>query len=182
MNRIMLDLETMGNGSNAAIVSIGAVRFDVETGVTDLFHKGVDLESSVSNGGIMDASTVMWWLGQSREVQEKLMSLEKVFLLCALSGFAVWATKDGTAPVDEIWGCGATEDNVWLANAYKRNNCRAPWTFKADRCYRTMREMFRDIPKPEFVGVKHDALDDAKHQALHLIEILKYINTKGENK
>ncbi len=26
MNNIMLDLETMGNGSNAAIIAIGAVR------------------------------------------------------------------------------------------------------------------------------------------------------------
>lgn len=28
MRNIMIDLETMGNGSNAAIVSIGAVLFD----------------------------------------------------------------------------------------------------------------------------------------------------------
>lgn len=179
MNRIMLDLETMGNGSNAAIVSIGAVHFDVDEGITDTFHLGVDLESSVASGGVMDASTVMWWLEQSRSARESLSKLEKHSLLGALSEFAYWATKRESEAIDEVWGCGAAADNVWLANAYRRIKTSVPWSFWADRCYRTMRAMFPEIERLEFVGTGHDALDDATNQALHLIEILKHIRAKG---
>ena len=32
MKHVMIDIETMGNMSHSAIVSVGAVRFDLETG------------------------------------------------------------------------------------------------------------------------------------------------------
>ena len=32
MNQIMIDIETMGNGSNSALVSLAAVKFDMKTG------------------------------------------------------------------------------------------------------------------------------------------------------
>ena len=39
MKGVMLDLETMGNGSNAAITAIGAVEFDTETNlIGDKFY------------------------------------------------------------------------------------------------------------------------------------------------
>ncbi|MFA6690120.1 MAG: 3'-5' exonuclease, partial [Sphaerochaetaceae bacterium] len=130
---------------------------------------------------VMDASTVMWWLEQSQSARERLLRIEKHSLAGALSEFAYWATKRESEAVDEVWGCGATADNVWLANAYRRLNMGVPWTFRADRCYRTMRAMYPRIPKPAFEGTEHDALDDAKNQAVRLIEILKYIR-EGESK
>ncbi len=60
----MLDLETMGNTSNAAIISIAAVYFD-ETGVGRSFYHKVSLGSSCAIGLEMDADTVLWWLKQS---------------------------------------------------------------------------------------------------------------------
>lgn len=177
MNRIMLDLETMGNGSDAAIVSIGAVRFDVDDGVMDTFHIGVGLPSSIAAGGVVDGSTVIWWLGQKKEAQDRLLNLLCSEISGALEGFSKWATKDGALPIDEIWGCGATADNVWLSNAYKRLGRQVPWTYRADRCYRTLRELFPFVAKPNFVGVEHDGLDDAKHQARHLIKILRHIRS-----
>jgi len=45
---VMLDLETMGNGSSAAIIAIGAVEFDmVEGTLGNEFYSVVDLDSSV---------------------------------------------------------------------------------------------------------------------------------------
>lgn len=175
MNRIMLDLETMGNGPNAAILSIGAVRFDVDTGIVDAFHNGISLASAMSTGGVADASTIEWWMGQSEEARKGVLARPQGLIEDVLYRFSMWATKDGGVYVDEIWGNGATADNVWLANAYRRLDLEAPWTYKADRCFRTMRAMFQDVEEAEFVGTQHDALDDAKNQALHLIKILKHI-------
>jgi len=70
MRDVMLDLETMGNGPRAAIVAIGAVEFDPETGtVGERFYQAVDLATAVSMGGEMDASTVLWWMQQGDEAR-----------------------------------------------------------------------------------------------------------------
>jgi exodeoxyribonuclease VIII len=62
MNNIMLDLETMGIQSDAAIVAIGAVRFDLETGkVGESWYSPVDLDSSLHLGLTVTESTVQWW-------------------------------------------------------------------------------------------------------------------------
>jgi exodeoxyribonuclease VIII len=63
MNNVMVDLETMGNGPAAAIVAIGAVEFDPDTGQLGReFYREVDLEDSAFRGGVIDASTVLWWM------------------------------------------------------------------------------------------------------------------------
>ncbi|MBK0004878.1 3'-5' exonuclease, partial [Erwinia sp. S38] len=46
MNHLMIDLETMGNKPNAAIVSIGAVFFEPDSGeIGNTFYSNVQLES-----------------------------------------------------------------------------------------------------------------------------------------
>ena len=84
---IMLDLETMGLGPDAAIVAIGAVAFDTSTLAIDpcKFFVAVDLESSVRSGGVMDASTVMWWMQQD-EVARRILLKDTSQLGVALLG------------------------------------------------------------------------------------------------
>lgn len=68
---VMLDLETMGNGPDAAIVAVGAIEFDATAGTLGrTFYRGVNLETSVRGGGKIDASTVMWWLRQNDEARK----------------------------------------------------------------------------------------------------------------
>ncbi|MEM8483825.1 3'-5' exoribonuclease, partial [Morganella morganii] len=54
---LMIDLETMGNKPDSAIVAIAAVPFDMVSGVTDdaLFYEIIDLRSSEKYGGSIDA-------------------------------------------------------------------------------------------------------------------------------
>lgn len=166
MAQVMLDLETMGNGPSAAIVAIGAVSFSVEGGVLDEFYKAVSLETSVLAGGVMDPSTVLWWLQQSNEAREQLFKQSSTIEL-ALAEFKEWLPQGA-----KVWGNGAAFDNVILASACRRLNLDAPWKHWEDRCYRTMKAMYRSIPsvKPE---VPHHALYDAKAQAEHLINIAR---------
>ena len=169
---IMLDLETMGNGSNAAIVAIGAVAFDIrkrELGTT--FYRVVTLDSSMAEGGVCDASTIMWWLSQSEEARSAIGSYSgAVTINEALAHFECWYTQVA-ADDGEVWGNGATADNVWLANAYRRVGLRVPWSYRKDRCYRTVKALHPEVERKPY-GIAHNALDDAKGQALHLIEML----------
>ena len=60
--------------------------------------------------------------------------------------------------------------NIILSEAYQRIGTSAPWPFWKDRCYRTMKNMHPGV-QMERAGTHHNALDDAKTQALHLMRI-----------
>ena len=119
MNNIMLDLETMGTGPNAAIVAIGAVAFDKNELGRD-FYLAISLGSAVEAGGIMDASTVEWWLQQSEEAK-KVFSGRTTNHFEALVLFRDWINNYFEPRNVNIWGNGANFDNVILAQAYKKD-------------------------------------------------------------
>ena len=170
MSNIMLDLETLGNGSDAVIIAIGAVKFDPKTGfVGDGFYELVHPKSCTDIGLKMDSSTVMWWLKQSHEARGAFADESKMRPLPeVLEEFATWVEDREKALV---WGNGANFDNVILSNAYKAVNQPQPWPYWGDRCYRTISALRKDI-KRNRVGTHHNALDDATTQAQHLLEIL----------
>ena len=171
MKDILLDLETMGPSPHAAIIAIGAVAFNPEMGVLgDWFYEVVDLGSSVAQGGQMEPATVLWWLRQSDEARAAF-ELEGSKIEVALLKFSAWvrAIADNDA---RIWGNGANFDNVVLASAYDRTAITRPWSFWNDRCYRTVKALHPEI-KMERAGTHHNALDDARSQALHLMEMLR---------
>lgn len=168
---IMLDLEAMGTGPDAAIVAIGACAFDL-TGVLSTFYQAVDLQSSLDNGGTCNGATIMWWLQQAPEARLAL-TRDPVHIDEALAKFTDWYRAwTGLSPYATVWGDGSDFDNVVLASAYKRAGLLKPWGYKQNRDYRTMKNLRPDIVKPE-IGVAHNARDDAVAQALHLIEIMK---------
>ena len=172
MSEVMVDLETLGNGSNAVIISIGAVAFDPQSGkIESEFYVNVDPQSCVDAGLKMDVSTVMWWMKQSDEARAAF-NKENMPLEVALTTFKTWYPQ-GAA----LWGNGATFDNVILSNAYTLAGIYRPWHFTKDRCYRTLKALRPDI-KQEKVGVAHNALDDAKFQALHACKLLRALGAK----
>lgn len=161
----MIDLETMSTASNAAIVSIGAVHFD-DTGIFDEFYVNIDLESCMKKGMKVDGSTVMWWLKQSDDARKALRG-DNVPIIDALRSFRDWLPKGNL----QVWGNGASFDNVILGNAYKAHNGTVPWPYYGDRCFRTFKCSFKGIEVPN-VGEHHNALDDAKWQANYLIALV----------
>ncbi len=164
----MLDLETMGTATDSAIIAIGAVKFDSEK-TTEEFYINISLESCVNHGLKIDANTIMWWLSQSKEAQE-VFEKDNVELSKALMDFNFFVDKD-----TQVWGNSAAFDNSILINAYKAIGKNPPWKFWDDMCYRTVKNLNKNI-KLEREGTHHNALDDAKSQALHLIEIFKQSN------
>lgn len=172
MADVMVDLETLGNGSNAVIISIGAVAFDSASGkIESEFYVNVDPQSCVDAGMKMDVSTVMWWMGQSDEARAAFKK-PSVPLEAALVMFKDWYPQAAA-----LWGNGATFDNVILSNAYNAAGIGRPWHFTKDRCYRTLKALRPDI-KQDRVGTHHNALDDAKFQALHACKLLRALGAK----
>lgn len=133
----MLDLETLGNGNDAVILSIGAVKFDAVE-ILDRFHVAINPETCTPYGLKIDASTVMWWLDDERQAaRTSLLDNVTVDLPSALTGFASWLGSDSLP----VWGNGSTFDNVILRNAYRATGLDYPIRFWHDWCYRTVKNM-----------------------------------------
>lgn len=168
MIHLMLDLETMGTGNNAAIIAVGAVKFSAR-GLGGFFYDTIDLADAVKCGLELDPSTVLWWLGQGDEARKEFTERQGKPLTRVLESFRRFL---GEPKQVRLWGNGSDFDNVILANAYNAVNMEVPWKFYNNRCYRTMKNMYRDVAMVRD-GTHHNALDDAKTQAAHLIEIAR---------
>ena len=154
---LMLDIETMGNKSNSAIISIGAVEFDIETGKTGKeFYRNVSLKSSIDLGLNVDADTVMWWMNQSDDARKSLTNEKAVSINQALVDFREFCNKDY-----QIWGNSARFDCGILQNAYNKAGIPIPWDFRKERCVRTLVSFNPEI-KNNFpsVGTAHNAISD----------------------
>lgn len=188
MNNVMLDLETLGNGNNAAIVSIGAVMFDpYHNAIGSEFYIEIEINSAAYYGQ-MDASTVQWWMGQSDEARALFTNKEnKQPLKTALIEFQNWIDQTGEFKGRIVWGNGSCFDNVILGNAFKALKLHQPWPFYGDRDVRTIVDLGKQLrainPKKDipFIGVAHNALDDAKHQARYVSAIYGALKTTNTN-
>jgi hypothetical protein len=165
---IMLDLETMGGTPQAAIIAIGACAFDIGmNAITSEFYEVVALESAVRAGGVMDPSTVLWWMRQN-DAARSAFERPGLPIVEALDMFSAWLGCRDPLAANKVWGNGASFDNVIFGSAYRNCQMVTPWSFWNDRCYRTMKNIYANVPMVR-TGTAHNALEDAKSQALHLM-------------
>ncbi|EKR5598350.1 3'-5' exoribonuclease [Escherichia coli] len=172
-DHLMIDLETMGKNSDAPIISIGAIFFDPQTGdMGPEFSKTVDLETA---GGVIDRDTIKWWLKQSREAQSAIMT-DEIPLDDALLQLREFIDENSGEFFVQVWGNGATFDNVILRRSYERQGIPCPWRYTNDRDVRTMVALglvmdFDARTTIPFEGERHNALHDARYQAKYVSAI-----------
>ena len=156
MTRVMVDIETLGTDPGAAIISIGAVKFDSD-GLGEEFYANVDLQSCQDIGLGVDADTLDWWLSQDSEVQDVLTGGNRI-------GPILRQLRDFLEDVDEIWANSPSFDCEILNAAYEALGWETPWDYYQERDFRTLRELPIYV-EVDMEGESHNALDDAKNQA-----------------
>ncbi len=170
---MMIDLETMGKNPDAAVISIGAIFFDPQTGdIGPEFSKTIDLDTA---GGVIDRDAVKWWLKQSREAQSAILA-DEIPLDDALLQLREFIDENSGEFFVQVWGNGTSFDNVILRRSYERQGIPCPWRYHNDRDVRTIVELGKTIyfdarTVIPFEGVRHNALDDARHQAKYVSAI-----------
>lgn len=165
MLRMMIDLETLSVAPNPVILSIGVAVFDTDT-IVHAEQIDVDPSSCQRAGLVIDSSTVLWWMNQSAEAQAATLGvIARVPLQEALSKVAKIYTDFACG---EVWSNGALADIVWMNNAYVAVGSRAPWSYRAERCFRTAKALLPEVDVV-FDGIPHRAVDDAIHQARYLM-------------
>lgn len=168
LNHIMIDAETLSTRADSCIISVGAVRFDLNTGEIDDngFYQSISIDSNVTAGRHISESTLCWWMEQGTDAQGVFRE-PKVPLRSALEELAAFISDEGC----HIWSNGADFDIPMFSHAFATHDMEIPWKFYNSNCYRT----YKKLPgAPKLVTqatVKHNALHDAYAQAVHVCEI-----------
>lgn len=155
---VVLDLETLGTGDNAAVASIGAA---IVGGPSAVWR--IDINEAKANGGTVTQSTLDWWARQCPEAREELTGA--LSTVDAVTGLAQWAEANGWDRNSTIWGKGPSFDCVILKNALQRAWVEPFWMFWQERCVRTVLQMVPEAGQIAFIGTPHRAEDDAAHEA-----------------
>ena len=197
----MLDIETFGTGPNAAVVSLGCCRFDPELGVVPTIinddrdathpaehtlHVKFDLKDELFPGDI-DASTVLWWLQQSKEAQESITEGYRVTAPIGLDYINNWVEEDRVTPRERVlWSNGPTFDETIMRSMYNRNDKVFPFHYRSSSCFRTIKRLammrgWEQVSAFEAFGlVEHHALHDALFQAHQVCEMYSALRQESD--
>lgn len=165
LRHAMIDLETMGTSTEAAIVSVGIVIFDPRIGKIDrknTYYAELDWkrQGRVEEQSCMDN----FWSKQPAKIRDALKGTDK--LEDVLEDIAMFLPADC-----KVWGNGPTFDITKLEHCYDQCGIEVPWKFWNIRDCRTVKDMFessRGGLDKKVGGGGHNALQDALHQAQYI--------------
>lgn len=169
MKDVMIDFEAFGNGKNACVCQVGAMKFDRHTGeIGAAFKANIDARTSQASGGEFDADTVYWWLSQSREAIDAITAPDLISIQTAME-----LLNSFLADAEAIWS-HATYDFVILTETLKRLGIKPRFSFRAARDIRTLVDLAQVDTKKgrERKGIHHDALADCEYQIGYCVEAL----------
>lgn len=166
----MWDIETMGTGPDAIILSIGGIKFDPNgEKMIDGFHYRFNVNDQEAKGRTTDESTLEWWGKQDNKVIEVAFGDEgRTDVTEILRHMSRWYVG-----VNKIWAQGVVFDMGILENIYKQYGIPHPWKFWDVRDSRTLFGIMPTDPRKAMKFDAHDALEDAKAQALCVQQTIK---------
>lgn len=172
---LMIDIETLSNRPGPVIIQIGwAYKTPKGRKIVDSGCVNVDPVTCRALGGGLTLSTIEWWitkggakaykttLKKRRTIEQALTELDGVFK----------KYKPST-----VWGNSPSFDMSairFYCSALKRD---VPWAFRAERDYRTLRELYGhnvDAPK---ATTSHNGEADARWQLEYLTSILEHMES-----
>lgn len=178
---IFADLKTLGTGDDAKVLSVAL--YGIKSDMKEIPGIEVIIDASTS-GGTICPKTVKWWSEQSREAQARVFRPKEVI-----------SEAEAVAKLDRylrnfyndfrIWGNGATFDITKIKRMFERHGYAVPWEFWNERDVRTIGELGELCHVPDFKnvlpfeGVKHSALDDARHQARYTMQTIRALMKKA---
>ncbi len=181
---VMFDLETLGTKPGCIVLSVGAVIFETsKLEIVDEFYAVARQKSQLDLGLIADPDTVAWWEKQSREAQQVLAdsssprsSKDIGRVLDDFSKFVVSREQTTTRGKTEVWSNGPEFDYVILDTVAALAGRALPWKFWNNHSLRTIRKLNPSVPKtPLRPGAAHNALEDARNQAEHVLAIYRHL-------
>ncbi|MGJ8518072.1 3'-5' exonuclease [Carnimonas bestiolae] len=158
---ISIDLETLGIAKNSVILSIAIV---TDTGAElEIFP---DIDAQIANGRVVDASTMLWWFGQSEANRKQQTDAPRVSLWIAIETIREFFDEN-LGKRTSVWGNSPSFDCDILADF----GGGRPWDFWQERDVLTAR-MLVGHTRP---SQSHSALSDARAQ---LEDVMKFMQVR----
>lgn len=169
---IMIDLETLSTRSNAVIVSIGAVRFNLSDmdNWDDLCDPGrslyvdCDLATQLPPDFHICTNTLRWWMAQSAPARSIFANSVDDGCNKALCINLARFMGDNV----KVWGNGCNFDNPIIRNFFRFNDVEFPSPFYLDRDLRTLKDLgnspLLELPVFASEDMAHNAVNDARLQ------------------
>lgn len=140
MTNIMFDLETLGTGTDAMILTVAAIDFNPLSGATNgTFYTKIDIDSYKPYAGCftMDGSTLTWWMTTApEEARKEAFGGDRLPLKTVMENLTAWLSTRG-API-KVWSHGSCFDISILSHTFKILNMPCPWKFWDVRDTRTI--------------------------------------------
>lgn len=176
---LSIDIETLSTRPTAAVISIGAVTFDLSGGIYDKFE--VQLDSRFTPGD-QDADTINWWKNQNPEVVKKQFG-GKTTTIEALALLDEWVESCYHSIYGgQVWAGPASFDFPILSNLYAHYDRKTPWPWQAQKCVSTLcwqaKLLGVDLRSARIGRTLHDPLSDAIEQAVEVQLFVKAVNQK----
>ena len=156
----MIDLETLHTTPQAAVLTVGGVKFDPnnESEPHSEFYYKLDLDSQERD---VSDDTIAWWGQQDSKVQEEAFSPEgRVQIDEFLDSLPKWMVG-----VDVLWGHGYGFDITIIEDMLRQRGKPIPWQFWQVRDSRTLFACCKVDPRKAMQSDLHNALADAYFQA-----------------
>lgn len=161
---ILIDMEFLSLRYDTAILSLGAVAWDMQAEKFDPEHELYTVPSLSSQTGKVDAGTFAWWMNQADEIRVPLGVEQEMTQETLKTTLEAVSRMVKSYDVKRIWSHGAACDLGILKYWYDHFHMPEPWHYQAVRDTRTL----FDFCKPLVVyrsDKDHHALNDARRDA-----------------
>lgn len=170
----MVDLETLATTPDAAILTIGAIAFDVYGNIKNKFYRRVDIDSCLQLGLAKDEATMQFWNENKLARDEAFKAEDRFHVRDVIYDFTQFFKKNNGKT---LWCLGANFDEPILSTVYKKLNMEKPWQFWNVRCLRTLNSL-AGINMKQFGQPEHHALKDCEKQILAYKTAMQILQTK----
>lgn len=168
------DWETLSLDPRAHLLSVGVVALDNSGNIVSEFYQVID--QTQAQGRHISQDTVAWWATKPDQAARDAIWKEAAPkpAIGAVLALADWVEHIAAGDEIAMWGNGPEADCVWTETFARDNGLEMPWEFWQQQSIRTLKLLHPDCADiGPFQGIKHHALDDARHQAKMLQKFLR---------
>ena len=170
----MLDIETVANTNNTAVIQVAMIRFDWTGKLGESLVVRLNLDEQLKNGLDANSSTLAWWADTNPKLLHSLLTEDVEAVSQALTKICQFINFN-----DYIW-CHATFDIPILNNLLHKFGFKTPWAYMKNRDIRTLIDLSGlDLSQyPWDVEKTHDALEDCVFQIKYCTDAYKLLRDK----
>ena len=165
MQHLMIDIETLDTKPSSIVLSIGGCLFNSTPcglNIGECIYLELDTKRQEEVGRTLSLDTVLFWSQQSPGLEQ--LKSQNNPIENSLEDLRHFIVRN---QVTDVWSKPPHFDLVILESLFSDFGIDFPPKFRSWRDVNTVQLIRKGLhmPKIEFIGTQHHALDDAQHQA-----------------